>query len=71
MGADDERLVICGGDMFKDTLHGGVSQFMKRDMAETSSDDIVMDSSLIWAIVTRRLNHCVRLNWSLMKMQTS
>ena len=54
MGADDERLVICGGDMFKDTLHGGVSQFMKRDMAETSSDDIVMDSSLIWAIVTRR-----------------
>ena len=47
MGVDAKKLVKCGGDMFKDSLHGDVSQFMKLDMTETSSIDIVMDSSNI------------------------
>ena len=47
MRIDDKKLVESGGDMFKDLLHGNVSQFMKLDMAETSSVNIVMDNSNI------------------------
>ena len=41
----DETLAESGSDLFNDSLHGDVSQFLEVDMAETSSDEIDMDNS--------------------------